>query len=679
MRIKRCQQTSYSLPNSRLALYFANMQRDLKLFGFLLALLCLYRLAFMGLMSGYMEADAGISDILQANWSGLRLSLKSAGAFTAFSFVLVTLPGIFHPRLSLQKLRVFIGTLAAFILSVLFEARFPYYDEFHMTYGMQVMQGAHDDRAAIFMTMVQEYGLLWRMGIVLVLTALCCLALRQLLLRRGTVPLPRAAHARPVLTSLGLLAFFVLFFLFSRFGGGVNYATGINWENAAVTKDSFLNECVLDDVQAMYRAIQFEENMKAGDIYGVEKGRIREMAARAAVLNGHAGTAGDDLAAYLTRQAPGAKIEKPRHIFLVIGESWAQWPMLEKYEKLHVADGIKSLMDSPQGCYTQAFLPTGEFTAIALTGIITGLSDVNIRANYQPRSFEAPYPTAFAPQFKALGYQADFWYGGTPDWANLRRLALAQGFDHFYGYPDFGAPRTNPWGTSDRYLFEALEKTLVAEGGTPTVHVIMTTSNHPPYNIDLEAEGFDLEAAKAAVRELIPDAEDPDTLAMELGHYWYMDKLVADFAKETLAKYPDSLFVITGDHAVRTNPGPQPTMFEFQSVPFVLYGQGISKEILPQDAVGCHTGIAPTLINLIAPKGYEYQAIAPAIGEAPVAFSSNYWLTSRLMGKINAEPIENLPGRTAGDAGQAKQELDTYLPMMRTISWWLLEHGRELK
>lgn len=207
----------------------------------------------------------------------------------------------------------------------------------------------------------------------------------------------------------------------------------------------------------------------------------------------------------------------------------------------------------------------------------------------------------------------------------------------------------------------------------------MTTSNHPPYNIDLEAEGFDLAAAKAAVREILPDAQDPDTLAMELGHYWYMDKVVTDFVKDTLAKYPDSLFVITGDHAVRTNPGPQPTLFEFQSVPFVLYGQGVTKDILPHDAVGCHTGIAPTLINLIAPEDYEYQAIAPAIGEAPVAFNTSCWLTSRLMGRINADPVEVLPGSAPGDASAAKQELGTWLPMMRTLSWWLLEHGREMK
>lgn len=672
MRIRRYD-TSWNRPQGRLEKYFRNIQQDLKLFFFLLFLLCLYRVVFLGMLANFMGSDVGAGDILQANWTGLRLSLKSAGGFTLLSFVLVTLPGILNPRWSWEKLRLGIGTAASFLLAVLFEARFPYYEEFHMTYGLQVMQGVHDDRSALFMTMVQEYGLPWRLAIAIVLTGISWYVLRALLTRVGTAALPSLARSRQILTMLMLFLVTVSFAFVTRFGGGVSYATGINWENAGVTKDEFLNECILDDVQGMYRAIQSEKRMKAGAVYGVNKDKVREMAERAAQLNGNTAASGDDICPYLVRQAPGAKIAKPKHIFIILGETWAQWPMLEKYEQLHAADGIKSLAHSPQGYYTQSFMPNGDFTSIAITGMITGLSEVNVRANYQPRSFKEIYPTAMAPQFKELGYQVDFWYGGTPSWDNIKKLALAQGFDHFYGYPDYQAPKTNTWGTNDRNLFAAMEKSLGDE--PPTVHLIMTTSNHPPYNVDVAAEGFDLEKAKAVVREIIPDASDPDTLALEIGHYWYMDKVVTEFVNETMAKYPDSLFVITGDHAVRTNPGPKPSLFEFQSVPFVLYGQGVTKDILPANAVGGHTGIAPTLINLIAPQGFTYHAIAPAIGETPVAFNRGYWLNNQVMGQVEGGQTEPLPGASGGDAAAGRSQLDTYLPMMRTLSWWLLEKG----
>ena len=256
-------------------------------------------------------------------------------------------------------------------------------------------------------------------------------------------------------------------------------------------------------------------------------------------------------------------------------------------------------------------------------------------------------------------------------------MSLAQGFDHFYGYPDFHAPKQSTWGTTDGHLFEALERHLGEE--PPTVHLIMTTTNHPPYNLDLAAEGFDLAKETQEVAKL-PHVEDAEELARELGHYWYMDKCATGFARRVLEKYPDSLFVITGDHAVRSNPGTQPTMFEQQSVPFVLYGQGVTKEILPPDTVGGHTAIVPTLVELIAPEGFHYHSIAPSMTESNgVAFNRDFWLTREVMGAVDAERTEYLPGITEVDSMAARGRLDEVLPIMRTISWWLLERGENLE
>ena len=641
----------------RLATYFANIQRDLKLFAFLLLMLCAYRLLFMFFMSSYMGSDVGMADILQANWSGLRLSLKSAGVFTALAFLFATLPATVLPRLSepLNKLRLAVGTMASFLLSVLFLARFPYYKEFGQTYGLQVAAGLADDKGAILSMMVAEYGLIWRLGAVLVLTALFFLLLRRLL-RGRTFDLPYLGKGLPqYMVAVFFLAVTFLFMLVARFGGGVNYATGINWENAAVTKDDFLNECVLDDVQALYRAHSMEARMAAGDILGVEKERA------------------ESYLPYMERTAAGAKIPKPRHIFIVLGETWANWPLLDKYADLHLMDGLKALMASPQGYYTNRFMPNGDFTSVAITGLVTGLSEVNIRANYQPRSFEAPYPTAMAPQLKGLGYQVDFWYGGSPGWDSIGKLSVAQGFDHFYGFPDYGAPKTNAWGTSDHNLFAALSASLDKQPEQPTVSLIMTTSNHPPYNIDLASEGFDVAACEKKIREILPEAENPQELAVEYGHYYYMDKVVTEFIAETQRKYPDSLFIITGDHAVRSDPGPRPTLYEHQSVPCVLYGAGVTKELWPENALGGHTSLVPTLLELLAPQGYKYQAIGLPLGQNQAAFNRDTYIVGQSVGEIGKERLEDFSGRPSQmDRGAAEAELMPQLQAQRTLSWYLL-------
>ena len=661
-----------------MAAFYDAVQRDIKLFAFILLTLCVYRAYFMFYMAGYLSPSAGTDDVLLALLTGLRLSLKTAGAVTLPAFVLCSLPLLALPRLApvLRRLRFCWSGLAALVFAVLFQARFPFYRQFQTSFNMQVAAGLNDDAAVLAEMMLREYGLLWRLCIALLLTAVSLYVLRSLLLVRRTYALPalRSGVQRAVF-SLGLLFLFAAAFVFVRFGGSFTYAGGVNWENAGVTSDAFLNECILDDGQALYRVRSMHKRLKSGDIVGVDKEHVRALAVEAA---GHAELSADTLTPYLTRTAQGARIPKPRHIFIVLGETYAQWPMLETYAALHAADGIKGLIREPNAYYSRRFMPNGDFTSIAITGLVTGLSEVNQHVNYVARSLREAYPTAMAPQFKRLGYAVDFWYGGVPSWEGMDRFSIAQGFDHFYGYPDFHAEKVNAWGTSDEQLFSALFQHLADE--PPTVHLIMTVSNHPPYNIDVAAEGFDLARARAETAQL-PNVDDPDQLALELGHYWYMDKIVTQFVHETMKKYPDSLFVITGDHAVRMNPSRTPTMYEYQSVPFVLYGQGVTSAVLAPDVVGGHTNIVPTLIELIAPAGFSYVSIAPSLTENNMgaAFNRDYFLTRSVMGRVNTKETELLPGAVEEDPAAAYDLLQRRMAILRTLSWQLIEHGDSLE
>lgn len=661
-----------------MAAFYDAVQRDIKLFAFILLTLCVYRAYFMSYMAGYLSPSAGTDDVLLALLTGLRLSLKTAGAVTLPAFVLCSLPLLALPRLApvLRRLRFCWGGLAALVFAVLFQARFPFYRQFQTSFNMQVAAGLNDDAAVLAEMMLREYGLLWRLCIALLLTAVSLYVLRSLLLVRRTYALP-ALHlgVQRAVFSLGLLFLFAAAFVFVRFGGSFTYAGGVNWENAGVTSDAFLNECILDDGQALYRVRSMHKRLKSGDIVGVDKEHVRALAVEAA---GHAELSADTLTPYLTRTAQGARIPKPRHIFIVLGETYAQWPMLETYAALHAADGIKGLIREPNAYYSRRFMPNGDFTSIAITGLVTGLSEVNQHVNYVARSLREAYPTAMAPQFKRLGYAVDFWYGGVPSWEGMDRFSIAQGFDHFYGYPDFHAEKVNAWGTSDEQLFSALFQHLADE--PPTVHLIMTVSNHPPYNIDVAAEGFDLARARAETAQL-PNVDDPDQLALELGHYWYMDKIVTQFVHETMKKYPDSLFVITGDHAVRMNPSRTPTMYEYQSVPFVLYGQGVTPAVLAPDVVGGHTNIVPTLIELIAPAGFSYVSIAPSLTENNMgaAFNRDYFLTRSVMGRVNTKETELLPGAAEEDPAAAYDLLQRRMAILRTLSWQLIEHGDSLE
>ncbi len=643
----------------RLEHFFANLQKDLKLFLFLLFVICFYRAYFMAYMSEAMAPTTSMGDVLLALWLGFRLSLKSAGAIALLGFVFCSLPELVLPRLRLARLRLWIGTAGSALLAVLFQARFPYYEVFHATFGREVVQGLHDDMQAIFSMLIESYALPMRLLAAAVLTAASYFLLRRLLCTE-TMPLPNCLNRWAA--GMGMFLFIPIFFIFIRFGGSFNYAHSINWENASITRDPFLNECILDDLQAMYRVRDFYLNMqKNGGARFIDVSRAEYSSFLGGDMN-----KGEGLVASLTRTTKGARLPKPKHIFIILGETYAQWPMLPEYADLHGADGIKSLIAEDRAFYTQSFMPNGTFTLVAITGLVTGLSDVGMDLNYQPKSFREAYITSMAPQFQRLGYRVEFWYGGFPEWDSIKKMSLAQGFDAFYGAPNYNAPRQNVWGTTDGHLFEALYEHLAEE--EPTVHLVMTISNHPPYDIDLAAEGIDTAELEGVLQGR---TEHPEQLALKVGHYRYMDRVVTDFVRRTMAAYPDSLFVITGDHSIRMDPTAKSTLFEHESVPFVLYGNGVTKDILPKDAVGGHTAIVPTLIELIAPEGFSYTSIARSMTEGTkYAFNSDCWIGREAMGNVDNDRMELLPGVASPQNDlAAEHEAALYeVAAMRTIS-----------
>lgn len=527
-----------------------------------------------------------------------------------------------------------------------------------------------DDITALFYTLVTDYNLPVFLVTTAIISYIFCRLLRKLL-ANGTYPAPRFSQAyQKVVFRFAVAVVVCLFMTFIRFGGSLTYAHSLHWENSAVSRDDFLNEAIIDDIQALYRAYSIQQRVRegAGGIK-VDAGRVRSYGA---LLKGSAFTT-TQIDEVFGKQAEGSKIPKPRHIFIILGESYAQWPLLEPYGGLHIADGIKGIISQDNAVHIPAFVPNGAFTPMAVTAVVSGLSDVGLFPSYHPESYKGPYSTAIAPQFKKLGYKVNFWYGGVSSWERIKAFVLAQGFDNFYGMGDFSSKSGNVWGSDDRYLFEGIASSFTSD--VPTLTVILTVSNHAPYSVDLAREGFDEGQTIAALPE---EAKGDKELLKRLGHYWYTDRQIAEFVLKMHNKYPDSLFVITGDHADRTNISKTPTTFERYTIPLVLYGAGINKQIIPANVAGSHINIAPTLIELIAPMGFVYYSEGKSLTRgSDIGFSHNVWITPDAVGKIQANNAEAFDGSLQAAVKHAfvQQTIDA----ARALVWWRIEKGNLVK
>lgn len=640
-------------------IFSLNILKIIKTFVFFWLLLCIYRIIFIGGMHEYIAVDSDFSLIFTAIYSGAKLSLQTAGVLTLCMLVSLVAEG-FSKRL--RWFRQVCSFCVLFITTLLFIARFPFYQQFHSGFNQMIFTAMHEDVYALFISLIEEFHLPLKLCIVVLLVCVLNYIFNKFIDKKwGFFKWSKLkSKYRLIILLIGVYLLATL----SLYGGGWSWKTGVNWENAGITNDTFLNESILDDYQAIYRAYANQMRMEACNGLSFSADDVDVLAQRLTQKNGNY-----DLKNYLKKEATGAKIIKPQHIFVIVSESYANWPLLAKYNNLHIADNMQKVIAQDNTVYTSHMLPSGSSTIGALMTMVTGMANSNLYLTTMPEALKEPYLTASAPQMKNLGYETSFWYAGPATWENIQEFTLAQGFDKFYSRGNLDENATGSvWGADDEYLYDAIFKQI--DENKATFSVILNTSNHSPFNIDLRSKGFNEEV----VRQALPESEkNNQELIKELGHFWYADKMAGEFIEKVQKKYPDSLIIFVGDHADRYNIDKTPSMYERYTVPLIITGKGITKDLLPKDNAGSQIDIMPTVIDLIAPEKFEYYSVGTPLMNNKLGQSYAFWITANAIG--NTDDLTDKAQFFGEQILPPKAQLEDYVNAVRAISWWLGKYG----
>ena len=640
-------------------IFSLNILKIIKTFVFFWLLLCIYRIIFIGGMHEYIAVDSDFSLIFTAIYSGAKLSLQTAGVLTLCMLISLVAEGVSK---RLRWFRQICSFCVLFITTLLFIARFPFYQQFHSGFNQMIFTAMHEDVYALFISLIEEFHLPLKLCIVVLLVCVLNYIFNKFIDKKwGFFKWTKLkSKFRLIILLIGVYLLGTL----SLYGGGWSWKTGVNWENAGITNDTFLNEAILDDYQAIYRAYVNQMRMEACNGLSFSADDVDILAQRLTQKSGNY-----DLKNYLKKEATGAKIAKPQHIFVIVSESYANWPLLAKYNNLHIADNMQKVIAQNNTVYTSHMLPSGSSTIGALMTMVTGMANSNLYLTTMPEALKEPYLTATAPQMKKLGYETSFWYSGPATWENIQEFTLAQGFDNFYSRGNLDENATGSvWGADDEYLYDAIFKQI--DENKATFSVILNTSNHSPFNIDLASKGFDEEK----VRKALPESEQNNQeLIKELGHFWYADKMAAEFIEKIQKKYPDSLIIFVGDHADRYNIDKTPSMYERYTVPLIITGKGITKDLLPKDNAGSQIDIMPTVIDLIAPTNFEYYSVGNSLMTNKLGQSYAFWITADAIG--NTDDLTDKAQFFGEQILPPKAQLEDYVNAVRAISWWLGKYG----
>lgn len=195
--------------------------------------------------------------------------------------------------------------------------------------------------------------------------------------------------------------------------------------------------------------------------------------------------------------------------------------------------------------------------------------------------------TTLASVFKEHGYRTRFVYGGDLMFDNLAGFLPHNGFDELIGLDDFPDARRwqslTKWGIPDHLVLERVHD-LLREPDPPTLTVVVTLTNHPPF--------------------ILPaDAPRPFTgrLAAERNAQYYTDWAIGRFFERarSSAYFDNTLFVLVGDHAQFYKGVPASTISVFH-VPCLFYGPKVlGPSPVRIDDVSGHMDLAPTLVGLL--------------------------------------------------------------------------------
>ena len=661
--------------------FWYGVQQDLKIFLLAPVFCAIFRLLFIW---GY-----GLEKVPSAkSWKkwmycfryGFWWGLDWNAYVFLVSMVLVSLPGVFIPAYYEIGDDLRVGGIAAYLVVVYtaFVGKCIFYHHFHDTFNQTLRLGRNADKKNLIDIFLHQHN-----GIFILLSyipyVLMILSLSKELMLLP--PLPYVSFDNVFLQyAVNAFVFIgcVVLFYWLRYGGHISHRKKPEWdeEPEVLKKDKFFSKAAMDDLIALELAIKTPliDVLSHDDAKGAE---IMQP------LLGKRLGKGEAPWKFFKRKTAGKRLKNPpKHIFLLLGESHMQAAFDPIAKPLHLMEGSEAFRAEPGTLAFDNFLPGGMRSRPSLVSLLLGVYDGDLEINERIPFWEGSIPLAWPQQFKRLGYESDFWYGGGLGHGSLEHFLPPLGFERMESGLDIcGSKARRTWlGVFDHLFLEKAAKIICErDKGQKQLHVLYTTSFHGPFRLPVAELGFDIDRLMPEIPEKI--RRDRGLLYRQWGTAWYADQALMNFIKEMKAVFPDSLFIVTGDHSAGilpygTWPKRDANLREGLLTSFAISHPELKWEMLANNTIGCHMNIMPTLMELVAPEGFEYYSLAAPLTEKIDHIVTPYcWMTEEMLGDYRCNTAQQL--RPDVQSLELKQEVDKFRnerDALVELTGWLVRH-----
>jgi phosphoglycerol transferase MdoB-like AlkP superfamily enzyme len=238
-----------------------------------------------------------------------------------------------------------------------------------------------------------------------------------------------------------------------------------------------------------------------------------------------------------------------------------------------------------EGIYFSHMYASGDRTDKGLAAVLSGYPALNnFSIIHQPA--KSAKLGSLGHYFKQMGYRNLFYYGGEPEFANIKSYILQSQYDQIVEKSDFPSSKLNSkWGAHDGAVAEKISNDLSGMQ-QPFFATWLTLTSHEPF--------------ETPDQPVFPGHDIPTRF---LNSIHYTDEVLYRFVRNCQQQpwWKNTVMVIVADHG---HPLPEPsTRLDNFKIPMLWLGGALKQVGQEVDEVGSQLDIATTLARQINDPG----------------------------------------------------------------------------
>ncbi|MFN8355970.1 MAG: LTA synthase family protein [Spirosomataceae bacterium] len=258
---------------------------------------------------------------------------------------------------------------------------------------------------------------------------------------------------------------------------------------------------------------------------------------------------------------------------------------------------------SKQGLFFDHFFASGDRSDKGLIAILSGYPAQSLTSIMTVPSKTAKLPS-IAKDLTQLGYQTSFYYGGEPEFANIKSYLYSSHFQNLITKENFSPNDWNSkWGAHDHVVYQRLLQDL-NQAKKPFFTTFFTLSSHEPFEVPMK-----------------PYFKEDNKTDGFLNSHRYADYAFDNFLKAAQQQpwWNKTLIIVVADHG-HSLPETNSKLDQYK-IPMLWLGGALNKKDSVVHQVASQTDIAATLLHQVGLTSTAYVWSRNLFCKQPIPFA----------------------------------------------------------